>query len=823
MTASIDARLPGLRLPGPRGRLSWIGLLCLLLVLSGCATREERRVEHKRLAWEFHEEGNYEKARVEFLNALQIEANDADARYGAALSFRGLAEHSPGLPLADRQNHLRTAAGHLLAAVEVDPSHVASRVEFADLRLQVFRDVRGALEMAEEALRLDPRHPGALAKRGAANQLLGNTDQAWADIDRALAIDRYNPDAIAVRAAQLSNRDDTESAVELLREAVRAGDEGGELRLLLANLYVSLNRADEAVEALREVLRAQPDSNPLRLNLAALLTRLERLNEAEKVLRDGADRESESNQMKLALVDFLGQLRDPALARSELEGMVQRAPDDYELRLALAQLYFNVEQFALGERTLRELVDAAGEDSSTAVRSRLLLAERLIVAERDGEARELIDAVLEASPRDTDALRLRGLMQLQEGNYTMAVGDLRAALRLDPASTDILRPLATAFYQNGEQQLARETLAQAVEVDPRNFEVRLMMARLALEQEDADTAIEALQAALEIDPRSFAALDLLVGLSIRAGEIDEAREAAQNFVNDNPEDPRGYYLAGLAAGRDGDAAQSEALLREAVQRSPESGEPLAMLVQLLMQQERAADAKALLDPLVEQGVVAARSMRARLHVAEQEFDQARSIYEQLREESPDWAAPYRGLALVASGESGVEAAVDVMSAGWQRSNDAALGLDYALLLQRLGRGREAVPVYEQMLAANPDNGVAANNLAMLLIDGDPQPRALDRAIELVSRFRDSSNGAFIDTLGWAYVKKQQPGRAVPLLQRAVELAPGLGVIRYHLAEALFLNGDPDGARQALQEALRGDVQGEWVEPARALLERLGQS
>lgn len=802
---------------------AWFVLFCVVALVTGCATREERRVEHKRLAWEFHEAGNHEKARVEFLNALQIEATDADARYGAALSFRGLAQDTPGLPLADRQNHLRTAAGHLLAAVEADPTHVESRIEFADLRLQVFRDPRGALEMAEQALRLDPRNPAALAKRGAANQLLGNSDQAWQDVDRALAIDRYNLDAVAIRSAQFTNRGEPEKAVELLREAIRNGNEPNELRLMLADVEVSRNRPDEAIAALRDVLRSDPDNDTLRLNLATLLTRLNRLNEAEKLLRDGAARAgADNNRMRLALIDFLGQRRDPAAARRELETMARDRPDDMEIQIALARLYFNIDQFALGERVLRDLIAGEDTDAATRVNARVRLAERLITRDRNDDARVLIKEVLEESPRDTDALRLRGLLALESGEFTAAVGDLRAALRLDPASTAILRPLATAYYQNGERELARETLARAVEVDPRNFDVRLMMARLAVEQEDADAAKEALQAALEIDPGSFAAVDLLVGLAISTGDVSAAREAAQAFANANPEDPRGYYLAGLAAARDGDAEQSETLLRRAVDLAPEAAEPLAMLVQQLLSQDRSEEAVALLEPLVEEGMILARSLRARIHMNAREFAAARELYEGLKAESPQWAAPYRGLALIESAESGVDSAMSVIGEGWRASNDTTLGLDYALLLQGLDRNDEAIAVYERMLADAPENQVAANNLAMLLLEDDGNMQSIDRAIALTAEFEDSGNGSFLDTLGWAYVKRQQPRRAVEVLERAVELAPGLAVVKYHLAEAQFLNGNADAARRTLRQVLTDDATGEWVESARALMARLDQ-
>ena len=147
----------------------------------------------------------------------------------------------------------------------------------------------------------------------------------------------------------------------------------------------------------------------------------------------------------------------------------------------------------------------------------------------------------------------------------------------------------------------------------------------------------------------------------------------------------------------------------------------------------------------------------------------------------------------------------------RQAGDQPTRLYYASFLLQRSEFGAARRQYEALLARDPDNVVALNDLAWTLLqlkDGDPL-RPAERAYRLAP-----ANPAVADTLAWIFAETGKPARALPLLKKALDSAPAAADIRLHYAHALFRAGDKRGARSQCEQLLalhdyprRAEVQG----------------
>lgn len=130
----------------------------------------------------------------------------------------------------------------------------------------------------------------------------------------------------------------------------------------------------------------------------------------------------------------------------------------------------------------------------------------------------------------------------------------------------------------------------------------------------------------------------------------------------------------------------------------------------------------------------------------------------------------------------IPVASGLLQAQTEHDRAAAL-LQAALLLDGTGRTSEAVPLYKKLIQDDPDNSVALNNLAYILAE---KGGSLDVALTYAERAHDLKPASIEidDTLGWIFVKRGMPDRAILALRDPVLKSPNTRTFRSHMAQAL---------------------------------------
>jgi len=792
-------------------RFASIVVLGLIAVsMTGCGGAQARKARHLEKGQSYLAAGNFEKARVEFQNALQIAPLDPEARFEMGV-------------VDEKLSKIREAASFYQGTLDVSPEHLGARRNLA--RLYIFSGVPDkALDLIKPALERHPDDSQLLALRAAVRMQQKDLAGAQIDAERAVQLDPKNPDAVATLAGIYSSSNAVDKAEALLEKSIVNIPDTVDLRLVLAQLYANDKRAADAERLLLDLVRLRPLEKANRIRLGQFYARQNQLDAAEQALRDGIKAIPEDRELKLYLVEFLAGRRSQESAEKELKAMVAVDPKDFEMRFALARFYQTTHQLPLAESIYRQVIDSE-KLNSAGLAARDRLAELLVQRDDVAGAQVLISEVLAKSPRDDDALLLRGNIALAKSDPKSAIADLRSVLRDQPNAIGVLRVLARAHLANGEPALAEETMRRAVEANPKDAGIRLDLAQLLAQLGKPEQAKPIAAELVKEQPNNIPALDTLFRVSAASKDFDTARAAAEAIVASQPKSAVGYLYEGLLAE---EAKRNDEALRlygEAVDLLPDGAEPLQAQIRLLLALKRGPEALKRLDQLIAKAPAAARppNLKGDMLLAQGDTSGAQAAFKEAIARAPRWWQPYRGLAQAEFAAKDPDAGLATLR-GAQSTVDQPdqLALEIALYLERTGKTDEAITQYEDVMRRNPRSEVAANNLAMLLVTYKKDAASVERARTLSARFADSTNPSYLDTYGWVLFKNGQAAASVPILERVVSKVPDAPVALYHLGMAQSQNGSNAQALGNLSRAVNSGTKFSGLDEAKATLDRLAK-
>jgi tetratricopeptide (TPR) repeat protein len=792
----------------PKSRTLLPVVCALALVVAGCGGAQSRKIKHLEKGQSFLAADNFEKARVEFRNALQIAPKDSEARYDNGL-------------VAEKMGNLREAAQFYQGAIESNSDNLLARSSLG--RIYVLAGAPDkAIETVNPGLQKHPDEAALLTVRAAAGLQLKNTDGAIKDAERAVQLAPNSDDAVAVLAGIYKSQDQAAKAQALLRETIKRNPNTVELRLVLAQLDGGLGQQAEAEALLIDLVRMRPKEKSHRLRLAQFYSRTDHTDEAERVLRDAIKSIPDERDLKKALIEFLAARRGRETAVHELDVMIAANPRDHDLKFVQAQFYEQGKETSKAEAVYKQVIDEAKLDGA-GLSARNRLASLRVQANDIAGAEKLLAEVLAKSPRDDDALVMRGNLALVQKDPRTAIADLRSVLRDQPNAVGVMRSLARAHLANGEAALAEETMRRAVEANPQDSSARLDFAQLLTQLGKAEQAKPVIDELVKQQPGNAAALDAQFKVAIATRDLVAAKSAADALAAAQPKSSLGYFYQGEVAEADkrlGDAVRYYSMGLDA---QPDGAEPLEALTRVLVALKRTPEALKRLDDVMARYPEApsAANIKGDVLLSMQQSADASLAFKTAIERAPKWWVPYRNLAAAQAHDHHEDAAAATLQSGIAHAAiPDELELQLALFYEHTGNLDAAVQVYEAALRRNPQADIASNNLAMLLVTYKKDPVNLQRAKELASRFASSANPNFLDTYGWVLYKGGEAAAAVAALQAASAKALDAPVPLYHLGMAEVLAGQPEAARESLTRSLQSGKKFQGMDEAKATLDKL---
>lgn len=285
----------------------------------------------------------------------------------------------------------------------------------------------------------------------------------------------------------------------------------------------------------------KPTYPPLFLRMGDSYARQGRLAEAREAYGQALERDEHYGAAHLGMAQVLLGLGEAELALSHLEQAALEASEDRAVNVALARaltMTGNLEraqEHALASRTQRNELRAKDSTEETvhalAVNSEAFFQRGVMTLEAGyhSEAIGYFEEVLSANPGQPDARALlanahlnRGQQTLLKGQPNLAVPDFERSLELAPEQWHAQERLGTAFFQLGRLPEARGRAQRAIGLDPQQITPHLLMARILIQSKEPVQAERAIEQALLVEPGHSDVLELKGVFLVQSGRLDEA-------------------------------------------------------------------------------------------------------------------------------------------------------------------------------------------------------------------------------------------------------------------------------------------------------------
>jgi putative PEP-CTERM system TPR-repeat lipoprotein len=744
-------------------------------------------------------------------------------------------------------------------------------------------DRDGAERYAADAASKDASNPDVWMFRGALLRFTGKPEEALGSYDKVLALEPQHRSAHIEKAyIQIGRGKFPEAKTEI--DAAEKASPGNLLVTYTRALYeFSQGKFAAAQDAVQKVLKSAPDHMPSVLLAGASEMNLGATQQAELHLRKYLESAPNDVYARKLLAQTLLKSAQPANAAAALAPVLKESSQDPQLLALAGESYMQVRDFnkasiylekaaalapkaaslhtslglsRLGQgdqaKGLSELELATTLDPKS-TQATMALVQTEMNLKHFEKALAAVQALEKEQPDNPLVYNLKGAVYLGKGDAANARAAFEKAVALQPTFFPAVVNLARMDMQDKKPEAAKQRFEKVLEKDKNNYGAMASLGELAMLQKHPEEATTWFEKGSNANPEAVVPAIKLGNQYLHTNQAAKALTLARKLIVANPTNPDLLELQGQAQIATKDPAAALETYSKLVSVLPKSAPAQLRLaaVHMMLKNEAAAadDLKRAIE--LQPDFLPARMAQIELAMRTGHPDDALARARQIQklndklpvgyaiegdvmlaQKKPvDALAAYeKALSRAKSPELFVKVAqtmtmtgkgkeADARAAQWlkERPNDALVAMFLADRNLANKDIKPAISLLEGVLKQNPNNPVALNNLAWAY-QQEKDPRALGTAEQAFKVASD--NPGVMDTLGWMLVEQGNTTRALPLLQKAAELAPNSPEIRYHLAVGLHKSGDKQGARKELTQLLGQNKQFPQIEDARALLKTL---
>ncbi len=428
-----------------------------------------------------------------------------------------------------------------------------------------------------------------------------------------------------------------------------------------------------------------------------------------------------------------------------------------------------------------------------------LAALSLQVGKDPAKVEAQVNQLLAAYPKEPLLLAIGAELAARQGRFDQALKMLDRAEVLQPNSLLIVRAKAGVRLQMGQVEQALAEARRALQIDPQDVSSRLLAAQAELARNEPQAALASVERVLAGQPKLVVARLLGAEILRRLGRGEQAVANLQDLIAQEPDAFAAYILAADISEQQHHGEKALEILSAAQRRFP--AQPLLgqQKIAVLCRLGRPGEAEKLADQL------AGPKPQADLCLAlGATFLDVKELNAARR-----WAEQGMALADKPRQSSAQLLLANIMLLQGRSSKDKTL----------LAQSRD---YYRKVLDSQPENLLAANNLAWLLAVEFAQPEkareVADQALAKTSAKRLPATVA--DTFAMVYRETGQLDTAQQIVDEALRRTPELAMLNFQAGLIYGLKHRDEAAGAALRKALKLGLPEEQAAKAEAEVRRL---
>lgn len=571
-------------------------------------------------------------------------------------------------------------------------------------------------------------------------------------------------------------------------------------------MYGRSEYVTKAIEEYRLAIEADPSSEFLNAGLAELYAKTGRIRDAVEEAQDIIKRDPNNLEAHKLLgriyVRSLGDVQSGAQSQDVLkkaieqyEAIVRIEPKSSDNHLWLGRLYLANKDMMKAETEFKTAIslDPTSEEAITNV-------AYLYNEEGDNKkAADILTSVPEGA-RTAKIYSALGYTYEQQKDYKKAIAAYREAISQDHDNLDALRGLAQNLANDNQMDAALQQYTAIQEADPEDPQAALHIAEIYRHMGKFDLALENLKKA-EVMMQDSLEVPYNEAIVLEAqGKYDDAADVLQKLVVRTTH-ADGNYSSGernnraLFLERLGNIYREESrplLALETFRKMIDlGGEEAARgyqeIIESYRDQKQWADASRTAHEAVKKlpNDNALKLVLASQLADDGKVDEAIQMAKSLLKGTAEDRETYIGLSQIYARLKRWKDAEDALAQA-EKVSTRTEEKEYALFLlgsvyERQKKYDQAEQTFRQVLQQDPNNTMTLNYLGYMLADRNTR---LEEALTLIKKAisMDPQNGAYLDSLGWAYFRLGNYDLAEENLRKAADKTPNDATIQDHLGE-----------------------------------------